>query len=140
LCCCDLVSTARGRGFEVVAFERGMLGVIGEAQLAGFALGALGEQSSEPFLNPVACCRWRCDDERALAVDRGQLDRLEPDRELGVADCLAKLCADLRPVVVVDGGGESESSPCLVQVDANVSLALATSLGGVGLLEDDGAS
>jgi hypothetical protein len=50
--------------------ERGTLGVIGEAQLAGFALGALREQSSEPFLDPIACCRWRRDDERAMAVDR----------------------------------------------------------------------
>ena len=123
-----------------MAAERGTLGVIGEAQLAGCALSALREQSSEPLLDPIACCRRWCDDECVLAVDRDQLERLEPDRELAFADCLAKLCAHLLPVVVVDGGRESESSPDLVEVDANVPFALAASLGEVGLLEDDRTS
>jgi hypothetical protein len=40
-----------------MAAERGALGVIGEAQQAGRAPGALKEQSSKPFLDPVTCCR-----------------------------------------------------------------------------------
>jgi hypothetical protein len=66
----DSSPTWRGGASVVVAAERGTLGVVGETKLAACALGALREQSSEPFLDPVACCRRRRDDERALAVDR----------------------------------------------------------------------
>ena len=138
--CCELAGVACGEGCVDLAAKRGALGVVGEAQLARCTVSALPEEPSEPLVDPVACRRRRRDDECVLAVDRDQLDRLEPDREHALADRLAKQCGDPPPVIALDGGWGSESSPDLIQVDGNVSFALAASLGEVGLLEDDAAS
>jgi hypothetical protein len=118
-----------------VAAERGALGVIGDAQFAAGTLGTVGEQASEPLLDPIAGCRRRCDDERALAVDGDQLYRFKPDCEHAFTNRLAEQCAYPSLVIVVDGSREPEPPPYLVEVDADVPLPLAASLGEVALLE-----
>ena len=74
--------------------DRGALGVIGEAQQAGCALSTLKEQSSEPFLDPVACCRWRCD---GACVDQSRLPELaRPGSRTDFARLPGEAGADLR--------------------------------------------
>ena len=120
-----------------VPAERLAFGLIRDTQRARLLLAASSKHASEALLDPPLGRCWCGDHKHPGGVDRDQLERLEPDLERAVTDELAEVVSDLLPVVAIGKARDPELSTDFVEVDSDLSSALATVSGDVRLLDKD---
>lgn len=119
--------------------QRVNLRIGGEPQLAPDLLCTPPQHPSEPLCGPASRRRRRSDDELAIAVNRDQLDRRQPNLERAPAHGRSEQLADPVPITSIGGRRPTEAFTDLVEVDANHPPPSPAALGEVGLLNDQRA-
>jgi hypothetical protein len=114
-----------------------VLDLVGESHRAPIPVRRRRQNSGEARPDPTADWLRNCDEQRSIRIDRDQLQRVQPDGEGALADCLEQQLSDLLPGRTTFRPRRPELGAHRGEVDRDQSTAIATALGEVGLLDDD---